>query len=177
MTDRHCRLVSETLPYITVLDQLSRRLKVRRRVAATATVYFYRIFESQKQTGANLEMILCSCLFLASKVEECPINIKSILSEIAGLRIDLNIQVSDILNAELLVLQDLGFSLIVFHPYPLLNRYLTDIGQTDCLSLAWNVMNDLYKSSIVLEFSPHSLALGVIFFVLVFKNIELQDSW
>lgn len=118
MTDRHCRLVSETLPYITVLDQLSRRLKVRRRVAATATVYFYRIFESQKQTGANLEMILCSCLFLASKVEECPINIKSILSEIAGLRIDLNIQVSDILNAELLVLQDLGFSLIVFHPYP-----------------------------------------------------------
>jgi len=60
---------------------------------------------------------------------------------------------------------------------PLLNRYLTDIGQTDCLSLAWNVMNDLYKSSIVLEFSPHSLALGVIFFVLVFKNIELQDSW
>jgi cyclin C len=116
-------------------------------------------------------------LFLASKVEECPINIKSILSEISGLRIDLSIEMSDILDAELLVLQDLDFSLIVFHPYPLLDRYLADMGHADCLSMAWSVMNDLYKNSIILGYSPHSLAVGVIFFVLVFKNVELTDSW
>jgi transcription initiation factor TFIIIB Brf1 subunit/transcription initiation factor TFIIB len=168
MNERHCKLVSETLPYITFLDQLSIRLKVRRRIAATATVYFYRVFE--KQSGRNLNTVASACLFLASKVEECPINIK----EISGL--SSNLEISDILDMELFVLQDLEFSLIVFHPYPLLNRYLTDMGHADCLSMAWNVMNDLYKNSIILQYSPHSLALGVIFFVLVFKNVELKDS-
>lgn len=177
MTDRHCSLVSETLPFISLLDQVSLKLKVRRRVAATATVYFYRVFESQRLSGTDLNIVVAACLLLSSKVEESPINIKFLLSEISAFRIDLTLDVSDISDTELLVLQDLEFSLIVFHPYPLLNRYLSDMGHADCLGLAWNVMNDLYKNSIVLQYSPHSLALGVIFFVLVYKDLEFKDSW
>ena len=174
MINRPSGIISETLAYITFIDQLAVRLKQRRKIAATATVYFYRVFK--KISASDYYLVCCTCLFLASKVEECPANLKTMLIEASCLKIDLVAEISDVIDTESLLLQELEFSLIVFHPYPLLSRYLKDMGQLEILDLAWNVMNDLYKSSVILQYSPHSLALGVIFFLLVFKELEISNS-
>ena len=152
-------------------------MKLRRKVASTAIVYFYRVFKSKIRSASEYYLLACTCLFLASKVEESAVNLQLFLSEIIKIREDLSLDVSSITDAEFLLLQDLQFSLIVFHPYSLLSRYLTEIGHANYLSVAWNALNDLYKSSVILQYSPHSLALGIIFFVLVYNDAPMNDSW
>lgn len=54
----------------------------------------------------------------------------------------------DILECEFYVLEELDYSLLVFHPYRSLQPYLADLDEKDCLDSAWSIVNDSYRTDV-----------------------------
>ena len=113
--------------------------------------------------GSNGYLVCASCIYLAAKVEECPLHIRSITTELRAL-CNWTLESSAIAEFEFRLLQELDFSLLVYHPYSFLPDYLKSMGQESLLSLAWQVLNDLYKTRTPLLCSPHLMALAAIYF-------------
>ena len=48
---------------------------------ATATIYFKRFYLKNSYCETNPYLVLAACVFVAAKVEETPVHIKSVVSE------------------------------------------------------------------------------------------------
>lgn len=71
-------------------------------------------------------LILTTCLYLASKVEECTTQAKKFVLKMRELDSTFLYDMNHILECEFYVLEELEFSLVVFHPYRVLQPYLAD---------------------------------------------------
>ena len=130
--------------------------KLRQQVISTAIVY-YRRFYSRNSLGDVDPLLLCpTCIYLASKVEECGavstgqlvyrcrMLIKQKYSSI--FKQDYPYRAANILECEFLLLEMLDCCLIVYHPYRPLTQYVADLGQQDTLlPTAWRIVNDTYR--------------------------------
>eukprot|EP01097_Dermamoeba_algensis_P000196 TRINITY_DN1070_c0_g1_i1.p1 TRINITY_DN1070_c0_g1~~TRINITY_DN1070_c0_g1_i1.p1 ORF type:complete len:141 (-),score=25.14 TRINITY_DN1070_c0_g1_i1:397-819(-) len=70
---------------------------------------------------------------------------------------------NDILECEFYLLEDIGFHLIVFHPYKSLLPFAYDSDSVDCLDRAWSIINDSYLTDVSLLYPPHIIALSALF--------------
>lgn len=71
---------------------------------------------------------------------------------------------NELLDLELVMLEQLDFYLVVFHPHRDVVRYVGDIGLgQDFLEDAWLMANDTFRTDLCLMFPPYVIALGVLF--------------
>ncbi|XP_027114650.1 cyclin-H1-1 [Coffea eugenioides] len=96
--------------------------KFPRKIQATALIYFKRFYLQWSVMEHQPKHIMLTCIYAACKAEE-----NHVSAEELGKGIEQDHQV--ILNNEMLVLQSLGFDLIVYAPYRALDGFLNDVEE------------------------------------------------
>lgn len=67
--------------FASLIQKLGKRLLLRQVPIATATVYFRRFYTKNSICETNPYLVLAACVFVAAKVEETPVHIKSVVAE------------------------------------------------------------------------------------------------
>jgi len=179
--------------YTALTTSLAKKLSLRQSVIASALVYFKRYFLLNSFQHTDPLLVIATAVFLASKVEECPIPLKSIVDNFRNLLflqsqnlgtiaylLNTDTQTANVLTPfdcfpydaaaiaefEFYLLEHLGFYLILHHPYHPLSAFVADLGlEKTLLGPAWYVVNDAYKTHLPLMHPPHVLALAAIYIV------------
>ena len=66
---------------LLVLSKLGNKLNLRQRVIATATIFFRRFYLKNSYCDTDPYLVLAACCYVASKAEEFPVQIKTIVNE------------------------------------------------------------------------------------------------
>lgn len=162
------------------IQSVGEQLKIRQQVIATATVFFRRFYLKNSLSDCDPLLMAPTCLFLASKVEEIgPMSNNRLVnatSQVVKHKYrqvfsslptgDYQYRTNHILECEFYLLELMDCCLIVFHPYRPLLQFLSDLNITksdDPLSLtAWRIINDSYRSDIMLLHPPYMIALAAL---------------
>lgn len=67
--------------FASLIQKVGKRLMLRQIPIATATVYFRRFYTKNAYCETNPYLVLAACIFVAAKVEETPVHIKSVVAE------------------------------------------------------------------------------------------------
>jgi len=67
--------------FSNLIQKLGKRLMLRQVPIATATVFFRRFYLKNSYCETNPYLVLAACCFVAAKVEETPVHIKSVVQE------------------------------------------------------------------------------------------------
>jgi cyclin C len=67
--------------FSNLITKLGKRLLLRQIPIATAIVLFQRFYLKNSYCETNPYLVLAACCFVAAKVEETPVHIKSVVSE------------------------------------------------------------------------------------------------
>jgi cyclin C len=126
ITDKE--LMKLDLYYTSVIHKLARsiasvvKLPIRQQTIATAIVFYKRFYTKNDIVEVDPLLICATCFFVASKAEECPIHIKTLVNEMKHLYgSQFPFDASFISEFEFYLLQDLDYYTVVYHPYHTLN--------------------------------------------------------
>ncbi|ODN89661.1 cyclin C [Cryptococcus wingfieldii CBS 7118] len=123
-----------------LIQKLGKRLQLRQIPIATACVFFRRFYLKNSICETNPYLVLSACVYVAAKVEETPVHIKSVVSEARLIFSEHNIKMfpaesNKLGEMEFYLMEDLDFHLVVFHPYraliSLTGREPSDTGKWD----------------------------------------------
>ncbi|WVW81358.1 hypothetical protein I302_103349 [Kwoniella bestiolae CBS 10118] len=108
--------------FTQLIQKLGKRLLLRQIPIATACVFFKRFYLKNSICETNPYLVLAACVFVAAKVEETPVHIKSVVSEAKVVFNEYNIKLfpaeaNKLGEMEFYLLEDLDFHLVIFHPY------------------------------------------------------------
>lgn len=67
--------------FANLIQKLGKRLLLRQVPIATATIFFKRFYLKNSYCETNPYLVLAACCFVAAKVEETPVHIKSVVQE------------------------------------------------------------------------------------------------
>jgi cyclin-C len=70
-----------SLHMIPVIAMLGKRLTLRQRVIASATVFFRRFYVKNLYCETDPFIVIAACCYVAAKAEESPVHIKNVVSE------------------------------------------------------------------------------------------------
>eukprot|EP00252_Welwitschia_mirabilis_P015215 TRINITY_DN3346_c0_g1_i5.p1 TRINITY_DN3346_c0_g1~~TRINITY_DN3346_c0_g1_i5.p1 ORF type:complete len:252 (-),score=40.93 TRINITY_DN3346_c0_g1_i5:274-1029(-) len=157
---------------------LAQHVKVRQRVVATAITYFRRVYVRKSFAEYDPRLVAVACLYLASKAEECTIQVKGLVYCMRKnpALFDKPYDTKDVLEMEMKLLEALDFYLVIYHPYRPLIQFLQDAGLTDLTSTAWSLVNDTYKTDLLLIYPPYMIALACIYVACILKDVDSQ-AW
>ncbi|KAI0951656.1 hypothetical protein AcV7_007692 [Taiwanofungus camphoratus] len=109
---------------LLVIAKLGKKLQLRQRVIATATVFFRRFYVKNLYCETDPFIVIAACVYVAAKAEESPIHIKNVVSEARMLFSNEELGVksfpsdnSKLAEMEFYLVDDLECDLTVFHPY------------------------------------------------------------
>ncbi|KAI9141536.1 cyclin-like protein [Paraphysoderma sedebokerense] len=160
--------------HINLLYKIGKRMHIRQQVISTALVYFKRFYLRTSFRECDPTLVLCTCYYLACKIEESPQYVKTIVNEFrhgmqghGGFLYD----ISDVTEFEFYLLEDLEFNLIIYHPYRPLLQYTNSINlDKSILQTAWFIVNDSYRTDVCLLYPPYMIALAAIYMSVVFNS-------
>jgi cyclin-C len=66
---------------LLVISKLGKKLQLRQRVIATATVFFRRFYLKNSYCETDPFIVIAACCYVAAKAEESPVHIKNVISE------------------------------------------------------------------------------------------------
>lgn len=172
--------------YANVIQALGEHLKLRQQVIATATVYFKRFYCQHSLRSCDPLLLVPTCIFLAAKVEETGVMSNSrLLNGMAAvikakfnhiLEMDYNYRIPDVWECEFFLLEVMDCCLIVYHPYRPLLQYVNNLAQGDTklietlLPVAWRIVNDSYRTDVILLYPPFQIALACLHIACVVQN-------
>jgi len=155
------------------IQDSGRALRMPQLTIATALVFYHRFYAFKSYEHHERFVLSTTALFLASKVEETPRKLKDVVGEALK---NWNKHVKDyrvpepesrevhelkekVLVTERILLQTIGFDLSIEHPYRPLLAYVKSItGTRDLAQIAWNFINDSYRTTACLQYSPRFVA-------------------
>lgn len=153
-----------TIHYNQVTQRFAKRLGLGQRVASTAIVYFKRFFVRNAFQDIDPMLALVTSVYTASKIEESPVNIKHVCSEADkafGDHPGFPYDQQTVAKFEFYLLEELRFSLIVFHPYRPLQLLAKRLG-VDAATATY-IINDSYHTDVHLLYPPHLIAMAAIY--------------
>lgn len=103
----------------------------RLRVATTACVYFHRFYVRKTFVDHDPRLVTLACIYIAGKAEENSQHSKTVMINVLRHKHELvgPIDTKLLLDFEMIVVQELGFNLLVFSPHHSLREYLLDFRQ------------------------------------------------
>lgn len=146
------------------LQEVCRAFGFPHKIQATAVTYFKRFYLHWSVMQHHPKDIMLTCIYVACKIEE-----NHVSAEELGKGIKQDHQV--ILNHEMLVLQSLGFDLIVYTPYRSIEGFTQDMEDfchatngrvemlKDLLTTAYMEADKLMLTDAILLFPPGQLAM------------------
>ncbi|KAI9464044.1 cyclin-like protein [Lactarius psammicola] len=110
--------------FANLIGMLGKRLSLRQRVIATATVFFRRFYVKNLYCETDPFIVIAACCYVAAKAEESPVHIKNVVSESRIMFSQEGYGVknfpsdnSKLAEMEFYLVSDLECDLVVFHPY------------------------------------------------------------
>ncbi|KAH9990239.1 cyclin-like protein [Russula compacta] len=110
--------------FANLIAMLGKRLTLRQRVIATATVFFRRFYVKNLYCETDPFLVIAACCYVAAKAEESPVHIKNVVSESRLMFAEEGYGVknfpsdnSKLAEMEFYLVSDLECDLVVFHPY------------------------------------------------------------
>lgn len=177
--DRDNGLTPEDVKIIKIhmssyIQNLAQCVKVRQRVVATAIAYFRRVYTRHSFCEYDPRLVAPTCLYLASKAEESTVPARLLIFHMKKIRSfpdeKYRFEVPDILYMEMKLLEALDYCLIIYHPYRPLIQLLQDAGLNDMTKATWSLVNDLYKTDLILMHPPSMIALACIYITSVLQE-------
>uniref|UniRef100_A0A182PSN4 Cyclin-like domain-containing protein n=1 Tax=Anopheles epiroticus TaxID=199890 RepID=A0A182PSN4_9DIPT len=168
-------------------------LKLPQVAMATGQVLFQRFFYSKSFVRHSMEATAMSCICLASKIEEAPRRIRDVINVFHHIKqvrsqkpmlpmiLDqhyINLK-SQVIKAERRVLKELGFCVHVKHPHKLIVMYLKYLElekHQNMMQMAWNFMNDSFRTDVFVRYQPETIACACIYLTARKQNIPLPSS-
>jgi protein BUR2 len=155
------------------------------RVMSTASVYFHRFFLRFSYRAYKRYIVAAACIILASKIEEAPLKLDTVLEEYNKLLSQEPFQKNSkeynqlrdsVMNAEAVLMTIMGCNFEVIHPYELAVsalRWLTEEKATtsEIGFVAWQLLRMSYRGTMCLQFSAQQLALSALFLAFVHRCI------
>ena len=74
-------MLTQCLLWISAISKLGKKLQLRQRVIATATVFFRRFYLKNAYCDTDPFIVIAACCYVAAKAEESPVHIKNIVAE------------------------------------------------------------------------------------------------
>ncbi|EIW62296.1 cyclin-like protein [Trametes versicolor FP-101664 SS1] len=183
--------------FANLIAKLGKKLTLRQRVIATATVFFRRFYLRNSYCETDPFIVAAACCYVAAKAEESPVHIKTVVSDaraVFGEEYGIKTFPSDnskLAEMEFYLVDELDCDLIVFHPYRTLMTLCgkracpaseAEAGEADdaagdgrmplgdvAVQTAWFIINDTYRSELCLLYPPHLIAITAIYLTLVFN--------
>ncbi|KZT20552.1 cyclin-like protein [Neolentinus lepideus HHB14362 ss-1] len=110
--------------FANCISKLGKKLGLRQRVIATATVFFHRFYLKNSYSETDPFLVIAACCYVAAKAEESPVHIKNVVTEARSLFSQEMYGVktfpsdnSKLAEMEFYLVDDLECDLTVFHPY------------------------------------------------------------
>ncbi|XP_020263721.1 cyclin-C1-1-like isoform X2 [Asparagus officinalis] len=137
-----------------------------------------KVRQRKSMTEYDPRLVAPTCLYLASKAEESTVQARLLVFYIKKMCPDekYRFEIKDILEMEMKLLEALDYYLVVFHPYRALLQLLQDANMTDLTHISWGLVNDTYKTDLILIYPPHMIALACIYIASVLKDKE-TTAW
>lgn len=155
--------------FANLTQVLGEQLKLRQQVIATSIVYFKRFYARNSLKNIDPLLLVPTCIFLSSKVEEfgvisnnrlittCQTVVKTKFSYAYSQ--EFPYRINHILECEFYLLENLDCCLIVYQPYRPLLQLIADIGQEDqLLTLTWRIINDSLRTDVGLLYPPYQVS-------------------
>ncbi|TKY87017.1 hypothetical protein EX895_003694 [Sporisorium graminicola] len=108
--------------FSNLLSTMCKRLNLRQRIVATSNIFFRRFFSKNSYCALDPFLVCATCVYVAAKVEESPIHIKSAVAEATrtfqevGFR-SLPSENSSLAEMEFYLVEEMEFDMIVYHAY------------------------------------------------------------
>ncbi|VVA12784.1 PREDICTED: cyclin-L1-1 [Prunus dulcis] len=154
-------------------------LRLPQAVMATGQVLFHRFYCKKSFARFNVKKVAASCLWLASKLEECPKKARQVIIVFHRMECkrenlpiepldpyskkysDLKMELS---KAERHILKEMGFICHVEHPHKFISNYLATLETPPELTQeAWNLANDSLRTTLCVRFKSEVVACGVVY--------------
>jgi len=110
--------------FANLISKLGKKLQLRQRAIATATVFFRRFYSKNSYCETDPFMVIAACCYVAAKAEESPVHIKNVVTEARYLfgseeygHKSFPSDNSKLAEMEFYLVDDLECDLVVFHPY------------------------------------------------------------
>ncbi|KAF5334841.1 hypothetical protein D9758_014295 [Tetrapyrgos nigripes] len=110
--------------FANVISKLGKKLGLRQRVIATATVFFRRFYLKNSYSEMDPYLVIAACCYVAAKAEESPVHIKTVVSDARSVFSQDQYNVkhfpsdnTKLAEMEFYLVDDLECDLTVFHPY------------------------------------------------------------
>ncbi|KDN52657.1 hypothetical protein K437DRAFT_272354 [Tilletiaria anomala UBC 951] len=136
-----------------VISTLSKRMQLRQRVSATATVFFKRFYAKNSYCATDLTIVIAACVYVAAKVEESPVHVRSVFAEASRVFADMSSRsfptaAHAVAEMEFYLLEELEFDLILHHPYRTLAQIASTIGNINVKDSKISAVNSTEKESL-----------------------------
>ncbi|KNZ76859.1 RNA polymerase II holoenzyme cyclin-like subunit [Termitomyces sp. J132] len=169
------------------ISKLGKKLGLRQRAIATASVFFRRFYLKNAYCETDPFMVIAACCYVAAKAEESPVHIKNVVTESRSLfsqdAYNAKYFPSDhtkLAEMEFYLVDDLECDLVVFHPYRTLltlckketpeSASLFGSEEENALQTAWFIINDTYRSDLCLLHPPHIIAIAALYLTFVIHS-------
>eukprot|EP00743_Colponemidia_sp_Colp-15_P010261 GILK01011283.1.p1 GENE.GILK01011283.1~~GILK01011283.1.p1 ORF type:complete len:282 (-),score=39.11 GILK01011283.1:167-967(-) len=180
-------------------------LKLPQVTMVTGQVIFHRFFFRKSMKQHDVKSVAMASLFLATKVEETPKQIRHVVCVFYHLEkkaellskateaadtlvqqvpvLDLTSQKffdmqDELVKTERVILKELGFMLYIItnHPHKFILQYIKVLDASkEIAQCAWNFLNDSMRTTLCVRFPPEVLACSAIFLASRFMQYRLPD--
>lgn len=169
--------------FANLTQVLGEQLKLRQQVIATSIVYFKRFYARNSLKNIDPLLLVPTCIFLSSKVEEFGVisnnrlisTCQTVIKTKFGYAYaqEFPYRINHILECEFYLLENLDCCLIVYQPYRPLLTLIADIGQEDqLLTLTWRIINDSLRTDVGLLYPPYQVKCGANCILLTIENLK-----
>lgn len=171
------------------IQEVGKALRFPQLSISTALVFMHRFYSRKSFQEYDRFIMSCTCLLLGGKVEETPKKLKDVLCEAFKKRY--NVKASEVpdpesrkfwelkeqvLVSERVLLQTLGFELQLEHPYRELLAFVRSVQKSrDFAQLAWNFVNDSYRTTVCLQYDHKTIAAAAIAMVASLLGEQLKN--
>jgi hypothetical protein len=176
---------------IMFMEDLGAEMKCEKVVVATACVFFHRFYVMHSYKSHNRFNMAVACLFLASKTEEMMVKLRDIVLMYFRVRnptqspteMECKEMQKNVLLAERILLQTMGFDMTVSHPHtPLLQKlrelknYIPEDKRKEMYETAIAFITDSYRTSLCLQYPPTQLLYGAIMMSAIQLSLQPVSS-
>ncbi|KAF0270338.1 hypothetical protein FOG48_00604 [Hanseniaspora uvarum] len=179
------------------LMKLGKKFQLKQVIISSAMIYLQRFLLKCSIKECNVYYLITTCLYLASKVEECPIHIKSLNLIAKSYWPDfIHSDCTKITEFEFYLIEELESYMIVYHPYDSLKKILQSFTEYvkenlekenldniedyllnyEYLQDTWAIINDSYVTDSHLLFHPHVIAITSLLLSIVLKGEQLDQK-
>lgn len=177
------------------LMKLGKKFQLKQVILSTAMIYLQRFLLKCSVKECNVYYLITTCLYLASKVEECPIHIKSLNLIAKSFWPEfIHSDFTKITEFEFYLIEELRSFMIVYHPYDplkkILENYTAFVKETieegqneddyilnyEFLQDSWAIINDSYITDSHLLYNPHIIAISSLLLALMLKSTKLKNK-